>query len=83
MQFDPAKDAANIVKHGVSLARAEELVIEKSMVDGRRDYGEVRYLAYGMLDGLPHVLAFTVRDGEVRPISFRRAHLKEYQRNVP
>ena len=27
VEFDPAKDAANIAKHGISLARARELDI--------------------------------------------------------
>jgi hypothetical protein len=26
---------------------------------------------------------FTLRDGEVRPIRLRRAHIREYSRHVP
>ena len=40
--FDPAKNAANIAKHGVSLAMASELDWESALLwpDKRRDYGE-------------------------------------------
>ena len=42
MTFDPAKNAANIAKHGVSLAMASELDWESALLwpDKRRDYGE-------------------------------------------
>ncbi len=63
IQFDPAKDAVNIAKHGVSLARAVDFVIEAVQTDRRREYGEIRYRAFGLLDGVPHSLAFTVRAG--------------------
>lgn len=82
IEFDPAKDAANITKHGVSLARAAELDVRDIKVDDRKNYGEARYLAFGLLDGLPHCLSFTMRGAVVRAISFRRTHLKEYRRNV-
>ena len=42
--FDPGKDAANVVKHGLSLALALRLEWSDmlSWQDQRRDYGEVR-----------------------------------------
>jgi len=80
--FDPDKDAANRAKHGVSLALAEAMVIEAFLVDDRADYGEVRYRAFGLIDGVPHCLVFVDRAGEVRAISLRRSHLKEYRRHV-
>jgi uncharacterized protein len=76
---DPAKDAANIAKHGISLARAFDFDLDEAVVvaDLRYDYGERRFRAYGYLDGLSYCLSFTVRGPSVRPISFRRAHAKE------
>jgi len=47
IEFDPAKDEANIAKHGVSLARAADLEILAFIEDDRTDYGEVRYRAWG------------------------------------
>jgi hypothetical protein len=67
----------------VSLARWIDLDIKVTFVDDRRDYGEVRYRAYGFIDGVAYYLAFTNRNGKVRPISLRRAHVKEIRRYVP
>lgn len=73
--FDPAKDAANIAKHGVSLALAAEMVIEEAVVliDDRKNYGETRYNAYGPIRGKLYALTFTLRGANVRAISLRRA----------
>jgi uncharacterized DUF497 family protein len=80
--FDPAKDKANLAKHGVSLARAEDMEIQAIIEDDRFDYGERRYRAFGAIDGGAHCLVFTVRESVVRAISLRRARKKEMQRNV-
>jgi uncharacterized DUF497 family protein len=47
------------------------------IVDDRKDYGEERYRAFGRIGTQGYCLVFTVRDGEVRPISLRRCHEKE------
>jgi uncharacterized protein len=83
VDFDPAKEAINLSKHGVSLARWIDLDIKVTFVDDRKNYGEVRYRAYGFIDGVGYYLAFTNRNGRVRPISLRRAHAKEMRRYVP
>jgi hypothetical protein len=54
-----------------------------TFVDDRHDYGEIRYRAYGSIDGRTYCLTFTDRDGKVRPISLRRAHAKEMKRYAP
>jgi uncharacterized DUF497 family protein len=48
--------------------------------DDRNAYGEGRFLAFHRIEGKPHCLVFTLRDGVVRVISFRRAHEKEMAR---
>ncbi len=83
MQFDPAKNEANIAKHGVSLERAADLDIQAVLEDDRQDYGEIRYRAFGHIDGVAHCLVFTDRQGVLRAISLRRAHQKEMKRYVP
>jgi uncharacterized DUF497 family protein len=83
IDFDPAKDAANIAKHGISLARAAEMRIVVTIPDLRRDYGEDRYLAFGEIDGLMYCLAFADRNRGVRAISLRRSRWKEYRHYVP
>jgi len=49
--FDPKKDAINKRKHGISLARAEEIDLDRAifMIDDREDYGELRLQAVGFL----------------------------------
>jgi len=51
IEFDADKDQANIAKHGISLARAADLEILAFIADDRSDYGEVRYRAWGLIDG--------------------------------
>lgn len=81
IEFDPLKDAANIAKHGVSLRDAErfdwDTVLERE--DDRFDYGEVRFVAIGLIDGRLHVMVFTEgsQDGVVRVISLRPAEKHE------
>lgn len=79
IDYDPAKDAANIAKHGLSLADAGAFDMAHAVVtlDDRFDYGETRFRAFGRVDGVPHCLVFTWRGGSVRVISYRRAHEKE------
>jgi hypothetical protein len=82
IEFDPAKDAANIAKHGVSLALAAEFDVDRAVVieDRRRDYGEVRLIAFGYVDGTLFALTFTDRRGTIRAISLRRAGAREVRR---
>ena len=80
IEFDPTKDAANFEKHGVSLARAADLIPLAFVLDDR--FEELRYRVYGLLDEVPHCLAFTDRGDKVRVISLRRVHAKEMRRYV-
>jgi uncharacterized DUF497 family protein len=84
IEFDPDKDKANRAKHGLSLAAAIDLEIEAVIRDERFPYPEPRFRAFGLYNGLPHLLAFCAgsQPGAIRAISFRRAHLKEYRRYV-
>jgi uncharacterized DUF497 family protein len=81
--FDPAKEAINLAKHGVSLARWVDLDVFAIVGDDRFDYGEPRFRAYGFIDGMAHCLVFTIRNERYRPISLRRAHAREMRRHAP
>lgn len=83
LSYDPEKDKANLAKHGISLARAEDLQNPIGIEDTRRNYGEPRYRAFGFIDGVPYCLAYTIRNGDVRAISLRRARAKEMKRYAP
>ncbi len=79
--FDPAKDAANLAKHGVSLTEATRLDWDNALVsrDGRRDYGEARHVALVPMDDRLWVVVFTDRPEGRRVISLRKANLREYR----
>lgn len=68
--FDPAKDAANIAKHGVSLALASDLEWGDLLAqpDTRRDYGELRMIGYAPLGDRVFCVVFTDR-GDQRAAS--------------
>jgi uncharacterized protein len=81
--FDPAKDAANRAKHGLSLAEAEGFDFASAVVvvDDRKAYGETRYCAFARMNGFGFCLVFVQVDEEtIRAISYRRAHEKEMRR---
>jgi len=61
IEFDSAKDAINLAKHGISLARAVDLEIVAFLEDSRGEHGEIRYRAGGTIDGVHYCLAFTHR----------------------
>lgn len=82
IDFDPAKDAANIIKHGISLGRATDMHVLEVVEDDRRAYGETRLRAFGLIDNMAYCLVFTERNGLLRAISLRRAHAKELSRYV-
>ena len=77
--FDPPKDAANIVKHGVSLGLAFEMDMDRTTTfeDRRFAYSEDRWISIGPINGDLYILAHTYRDDEIRPISLRRAEKSE------
>lgn len=81
IEFDPAKDRANVAKHGISLARAADLELLAYVFDGR--YAEPRFRLYGYIDGEAVCVAGTHRSDRVRVISLRRAHAKEKSHNAP
>ena len=80
MVFDPGKDRRNREKHGISLARWVDMTMWAVLHDDRVEYGEERYRAFGRIGRQAYCLVFTVRDGEVRPISLRRCHEKEIRK---
>lgn len=81
IEFDTAKDAANIAKHGLSLSDFQGFdAVPLIVVDDRRDYGETRYLGIRRIDGDGHCIVFTLRGQVMRLISFRRARDKEMRR---
>lgn len=84
VEFDPAKDAGNQAKHGLSLSLAEELDWDAALVwvDDRYEYGELRMIALAPKTETLYYVAFVER-GEVRRIiSLRRANRREVKHYV-
>jgi uncharacterized DUF497 family protein len=77
--FDPAKNERNIAERGISFDLAEEFEWDAALVveDLRKDYGERRYQALGLIAGRLHALVFTPRAGRVHVISLRKANRRE------
>jgi hypothetical protein len=81
--FDPAKDAIDRSKHGISLARWVDLRIHAIVDDDRFQYGEPRYRAYGLIEGAACCLVFTIRDGQYRPSAFDARTQRRLRRHAP
>lgn len=77
IEFDPAKEAANIAKHGLGFADFPGMAIVIVSLDDRFDYGEDRFNALGFVDGEVESVCFTLRKGRVRLISRRPASRAE------
>ncbi len=81
VEFDPAKDAINRAKHGVSLQAADgfdwDTALERE--DDRFDYGEHRFVAIGLIETRLYVLVFAdgSDDDAIRAISLRPAEKHE------
>jgi len=85
IEYDQQKNNQNIAKHGISFDRVMELDFYSYIVseDRRLDYGEVRFISYAFLQERLYCLIFTQRNGNIRPISFRKANgreRKEYEK---
>ena len=86
--FDPKKDAANLRKHGVSLAEGDGVLNDPLALTVEDDSaeGEQRFVTIGMnVFGSIMVVVHTPRGGRSRTISVRKAEPKErrdYEKGV-
>lgn len=81
-EFDPAKGAINLLKHGVSLGFGARIWTDPAVVmvaTIRIEDGEQRYRAIGMVDGKLWTAVHVNRDQIVRMISVRRSNDGERQ----
>ncbi|SEH32217.1 BrnT family toxin [Magnetospirillum fulvum] len=84
-EFDPAKDARNIAERGLSLALAPYVFegLVHVVDDDRKDYGERRQVAFGLIRGRLFVCVFTDRGKVRRVISLRKANSREIAAYAP
>ncbi len=82
--FDPRKDKANILKHGVSLALARHLDWDAALVavDERFHYAECRMIALAPETRTIYCVAFMETTSTRRIISLRPATRREVSHDV-
>ena len=77
-EYDPAKSAKNLAKHGIDFEQAQRMwddVVLEFDADPRSD--DARYLELGVIDG-KHWTAITTKRGKrIRIISVRRSRKNE------
>lgn len=82
-EWDEQKAQSNEAKHAVSfpfITRAFDDDNRLTVIDNRRDYGEVRYITLARIEQRVYVLVYTMRDTVIRLISARKANSKEVKR---
>jgi uncharacterized DUF497 family protein len=84
IEYDPAKDAENKARHGVSLAVARELDWDAALVwvDSRFEYDELRMIALAPKTETLYYVAFVERGEVQRIISLRQATRREVKHYV-
>ena len=81
MTWDEAKRTENLRKHGLDFLGAERLFDGHTVTleDDRFDYGEQRFITFGVLEGQVLAVVRTEQDDDIRMISMRKATRREEQ----
>ena len=84
-EWDDAKNTANVRKRGIAFEEAIEIFNGQflDLVDDRKDYGEIRRFAVGVVADRMLVVVYTIRRGDRRIISARRANSRERKKYSP
>ena len=83
-EWDDDKLALNLANHKIHFVAAGQFDWPTAVIepDRRKDYGEPRFLAYGLVEGRLHCLVFTRRGNRIRIISLRKANPRGVKRYV-
>jgi uncharacterized protein len=78
-EWDETKRQANLKEHGIDFTDAGLVFsgLTFTYEGDRLAYQEQRFIALGLLKGVPVSICHTEQDGIIRPISFRRATTHE------
>lgn len=78
-EWDETKRQSNLNRHNLDFKNIGEFDWDTAVVeiDRRREYGELRLVAYGLQRDRLTVLVFTHRGENVRVISWRKANDRE------
>lgn len=77
--WDENKRKANLRNHGIDFVGIDELFEGETVtiLDDRFDYGEQRFVTFGMLEDRVVAVAHTETDDRIRVISMRKATKNE------
>jgi uncharacterized DUF497 family protein len=76
-EFDPAKSALNLAKHGIDFQKIQEIWNNKVIALPSFNSSEDRWLAIGRLDSRFWTVIITLRNEKIRIISARRSRKNE------
>lgn len=82
ISFDSAKSKKNVLVRGVPFGLAAEFAWDSALIveDLRKDYGERRFQALGLIGDRLHMMVFTPRANKAHVISLRKANKREVKR---
>jgi len=82
ISFDSAKSEKNLLARGISFELAAGFEWNSALLveDLRKDYGERRFQALGLIGNRLHVMVFTPRANKAHVISLRKANKREVKR---
>ena len=74
-EWDEAKRQSNLHRHGIDFIGIEQVFAGETVtvLDDRFDYGEARFVTFGLLDGRVVAIAHTETEEVIRIISVRKA----------
>lgn len=77
-EYDPAKSAANLAKHGIDFETAQSLWLDPDLLEiMAKTVDEPRSLVIGKIENKHWSAIVTYRDASIRLISVRRSRDKE------
>ena len=87
-EWDENKNASNIERHGIDFNDAKEIFngFTLTIEDDRFDYGEQRFISFGMMHDHLIALVHTETEENIRIISARKAtrnEQKEFFKKIP
>jgi len=80
--YDPQKRNKTLANRQLDFADAWKVLSSKNVTfpDTRKNYGEPRYLCYGILDGRMVVVGYTPRGADYHVFTMRKANGREQRR---
>jgi uncharacterized DUF497 family protein len=79
--WDPAKRLENLRRHGLDFVDAKRVLLGSTLTipDDRFEYGEARFITFGLLDDRVVCIVHTETADAIRVISMRKATRREAQ----